>query len=538
MVDMALRRSILAAAASCAVALGVGVSPAGAARPLGYAQQITTAHFAIHYTNLPGSPDLTTDQAAADLGALAETAYTDEVQTDGFPAPLSDVAVDGDPHIDIWIANPGTGSGEAAVLDNPGAAQSSGYILLDPATGLTLGAVARELFRLIQAGIWADPNTNQWFENGAAEWMGFRVQGYPGDAVSTIGPPEISLDCFGPTCANTAFDQDGSARWTFFQYLGEHFGATVVKDVLAQQASPMTTGLSTVLGARGTNLADTFTGWATATMTGGFQPAALQGLPPATYASISTGTSTGSLPPLTLAVNHLAARYLAFTRGDGLPDHPCYAATLTVTVTLPAGVGAKPAFYWSAPGSAATPLAISGNQATATVPWDTCAWAHSGYLMLPNPSTSTDGALYTVNASVTVDPSTPASSAAPPPQIPVWGPVLPAPTNDAAPSLNLYAPELIRVSARTRLLRFIVFSSGDGQLRATLGTSSLGMSTLRAGTNDIRFVLPKSLVTRLRSTSGSQLLQLTSFSPSGTSGATVTRRVTVVRPKPKKPRRH
>ena len=116
----------------------------------------------------------------------------------------------------------------------------------------------------------------------------------------------------------------------------------------------------------------------------------------------------------------------------------------------------------------------------------------------------------------------------------VIGTPVPAPTTDPAPTLKLYAPEVLRVSAKTRLLRFVVFSSGAGKLQATLGSTSLGTAALRGGNNDVRFVLPMQLFKSLRKPAGAgNVLQLTSTAPSGAQGATFTRRV-VVQPAPKK----
>ena len=54
--------------------------------------------------------------------------------------------------------------------------------------------------------------------------------------------------------------------------------------------------------------------------------------------------------------------------------------------------------------------------------------------------------------------------------------------------------------SKTRLLRFIVFSSGDGTLKATLGSTWLGSAGLHAGNNDMRYVLPTRLLKSLRKT--------------------------------------
>jgi hypothetical protein len=113
----------------------------------------------------------------------------------------------------------------------------------------------------------------------------------------------------------------------------------------------------------------------------------------------------------------------------------------------------------------------------------------------------------------------------------VNGPIVSAPKSDPPPLLQVYAPEVVRVSAKTRLLRLAVFSSGDGKLQALLGSINLGTASLRTGNNDVRFVLPKQLFNSLRTKSVSNLLQLTSVSPSGSKGATFTRRVLVQKPK-------
>src|SRR5213076_2474643 len=149
------------------------------------------------------------------------------------------------------------------------------------------------------------------------------------------------------------------------------------------------------------------------------------------------------------------------------------------------------------------------------------------------------GRLFTVSGSITVFKTKPATATEPPPGAHVIGSVISAPTSDPAPLLQVYAPEVLRVSSKTRLLRFVVFSSGDGKLGALLGSAGLGSATLRSGNNDVRFVLPTKLFRSLRAKSSSNLLQLTSESPSGTKGATFTRRVVVQKPpKPKKKKKH
>jgi hypothetical protein len=238
------------------------------------------------------------------------------------------------------------------------------------------------------------------------------------------------------------------------------------------------------------------------------------------------------LPAQKVAVNHLAARYLAFTRGSGSAG-PCYEATLSLNVSWPTGLGARPYFLWTettapppaddapAPLPVATPLAVSGNAATLSVPWSTCSSGDAGVLSLPNPSTTVDAAELTVTASMTVD-KTRLATSTPPPAGSYTGPTVPAPDAEPAPAIALYGPETLRVSKRKRVVRLVVFSSGQGELEAQLGTTALGKRSLRAGNNDLRFTLPRGFA---RTLAARNVLTVTSLSSSGSRGATVSRKL-------------
>jgi hypothetical protein len=181
---------------------------------------------------------------------------------------------------------------------------------------------------------------------------------------------------------------------------------------------------------------------------------------------------------------------------------------------------------------------VSGSTASISVPWNTCAGSPDAYLALPNDSWSPafDGREFKIVATQTVDLGTPASPTSPQPGTTFVGPVVAAPTTDPAPTLTVHAPELLRVSARDRVLRFIIYSSGSGKVRATIGSAQLGDVAVRAGNNDVRWRLPASLITALRRTTGNNLLSLTSVSPSGMIGTTTTRHVVIVATK--KPKKH
>jgi hypothetical protein len=205
----------------------------------------------------------------------------------------------------------------------------------------------------------------------------------------------------------------------------------------------------------------------------------------------------------------------------GDPSGPCYAATLTLNVAIPAGVQSRPYFYWPSTGSTPIPLALSGSNATLSLPWDTCTWDLTGLLSIPNDSTSTDGVVFTVSGTLTVDKTRPTTSTPPPPGS-YAGPTVPAPAAEDAPAIALYGPETLRVSKSKRLVRLVVFSSGQGKLQAQLGATILGTRALRAGNNDLRFTLPTGFA---RTLAAKSTLAVTSLSTTGERGATITRKL-------------
>jgi hypothetical protein len=232
-----------------------------------------------------------------------------------------------------------------------------------------------------------------------------------------------------------------------------------------------------------------------------------------------------------MTVDHLSTRYVKFTRGDGAADHACFAATLTITVALPAGVASRPFFFWNQKGSQPVPLALAGTTATASVPWDTCSWpGNAGYLALPNDTTTLDTADFRVDASLSVDLTKPASATAPPSQGTIYGGQSDVSNADVAPTIALFGPLLLTVPASAPQLRLIVESTDVGKVHATLGNVDLGTPAVRAGNNDLRFTIPKSLLPALRRSSAAagNVLSLTPVSASGAAtGTAVTRTVAV-----------
>jgi hypothetical protein len=505
------------------------------ARILGLPETLTTTHFQLHYDGSPAPPGTgVLHQQAADLAANLERAYTTFVTDWGYPAPLDD----GDGLIDVYVADLTTfGAFSGLAFTDTGANQSSGYIYIEDNATWISSLAAHELFHLIQFGQWApmDP----WLLEGTAEWAGFRFLGFPltvdlgsdepTKLSDTLGAPDMSLSCSGNACGLEDYERGGYSRWHFYQYLTERFGGGVVNDVFDKAKTLNDNSLAGVdflfatLADKGATLGDTFNDWTVANMGGDYQAQGLKGVVPPVHATIPTGLETGALATHTVAVNHLAARYLAFQRGTGSSTGPCYAATLTINVTMPFALGARPYFRWTGTGGTAIPLEVSGSMASVSVPWDTCSWPDVGLLSLPNPSITVDAAVFEVTGSIVVDTLTPVTATPPPPGT-YTGPTVPAPDAEEPPTIAVYGPETLRVSKKKRVLRLVVFSSGSGQLEAELGTLGLGFRDLRAGNNDLRFTLPKNIV-RSRALFANSQLTLTSLSSSGERGAAVTRKL-------------
>jgi hypothetical protein len=504
--------------------------PAHASR-LVLEETMTTQHFQVHYDGV-GIEGGIVHQDAGDLAALLERSYTLFMTELGYPAPLDD----GDGRIDVFVVDLSTVAALGAALsDNIAALQASGYLYIDDGSVQSAETVAHELFHLIQIGQWQP--MDKFVMEGTAEWAGFRFVNFPlavdvGDdepvpLSETLGAPDMSLTCRGFACGFSGYENGGYSRWHFYQYLTERFGGQPVKELFAKAKAlndaTLLGGdiLTAYLLGKGTTIGNIFGDWSVANMNGNYTAPGLKGIQPLPYSSTLTGSDTGALAAQKIAVNHLATRYVGFERGSANATGPCHAATLNVSVSLPSGVGSRPFFHWTMPGGTPIPLSISGTTASVSVPWDTCQWQYAGFVSLPNPSLAVDAAIFTVNATITVDKSRLATST-PPPAGSYTGPTVPASADDEAPTIALYGPETLRVSRTKRVLRLVVFSSGDGKLDTQLGALDLGTRTLRAGSNDLRFTLPK---TALRSLAATNTLTVTALSTGGARGASVSRKL-------------
>jgi hypothetical protein len=549
-----LRRFMLLA--TVAVGSAVLAGPAFGARPAALPFTLGSTHFLVHYqSDLINNPTYAiTQTTAGDIAALAERAYGAEL-ADGYPAPMSDGALGGDGRIDIYVEDLSAGGALAlTVPDNPAGATTSSYIVLDgtqPEVSFSEHVIAHELFHTIQLTIWQPQQlSDYWLLEGSAEWMGYRVDNYNlafGNG-AFFGPPDMSLDCRDPLGTNMCdltddYANNGYSRWPFFEYLTEKYGNGFVQDIFAQGASGAPTALAAVsaaLAAKGTTLADTYDAWTQANLVSGYSVSALQGIAPTVYANLQTGAQGGNLGTFLVDVNHLSTRTIELTRGDGDASHICYAATLTLTVGMPAGTLSKPVFWWNSAGNPPVPLSINGNTATAVLPWDTCTYAATrGYLSLPNASTTVDAADFSVKGTLSIDPTTQATPSGPPAPVGTATPVIQVSSADIAPTLSLFGPEVLKLSNLETQLRLIVESNNQGAVQAKLGTVVLGTLPIRAGNNDLRFKLPPGVLrTVRRAASASNVLTLTPTSPNGsTIGQAVTRTVSVLAPKVKQHRK-
>jgi len=523
-----LRRVALLAVATVGAAVLAG--PALGARPAGLPNTLDSAHFRIHFDTDPANNDAITQTTAGDVASLAERAYAKEVG-DGFPAPASDGALGGDARTDIYVIDLSAFPGVLGVAGVDGASStSSGYIVLAADGGLDQHTIAHELFHLIQFGVWVPTQVGDgWLLEGSAEWMGYRVNGYQSTGHPfSFGPLDMSLDCRDPSgldlCDADDYNGNGYSRWPFFEWLAETYGTSFLTSVLAQgnAAGSATTGLANAFAAKGTTLASAYNAWIVTEMSNAYTVKALQGRKPTPVAAIETGVDPGPIAVPNVDVNHLATRFVEFTRGDDDPSHACYAATLNLSIALPAGTQSVPAFYWDAKGSTPVQLSVSGNTATGAIPWDTCSYqSNAGWLAIPNASTNVDAADFAITATLVVDKTTPATPDDPPEPATVTTPVVPVTGAAVAPTVDLFGPEVLRLSAQETKLRLIVQSSGPGTVQAKLGSTTLGTVKVRGGNNDLRFSLPANLLRALRRAAAtSNVLTLTPLSTDGSATGT------------------
>lgn len=532
-----LRRLLLAVAfvaalsgAAAHVSRGAPSPPPDCSSPPTVNASLSGPHFNILYTSDSTQPGYINQSQAGVILAAAENAWTHSV-ADGFPAPAVD----------------GSGKTEFYVTDlsqwHLGAVYTSGCAVLD-ATSVTgdLSAfeVGTDVFTQITQQLGGVP---QYMTNGIASWASWRALGYPSDSIADLGPFDMTLDCDSPigsaNCSTNNYENLGGSRWPFYEYLTEKYGPLFIENVVTAVSSlGGLPGLDSALTAKGSSLTAEYDAYAAKLLSGSWTATTLNAATvPFSGSAISTGKSSGAIPSESFGINHLATKFVEIDRGDGDGSHPCYAATLTLKVQIPAGVTSQPSFVWANGGSAPVALTVSGNTATTTVPWDTCKWSSHGFLAIPNASPS-DGVTFVVSGSLSVDYTTPATAALPPAQTSQSGQTVDASTFSPVPGISLYGPDVLQLAPTATKLRLIVGSTGEGSVTVKLGSATLGTAALQPGTNDCRFTLPAGLRRSLRRTAGALVLTLTPTAPDGvTKGAPVTGKVSIATPAKKQLKR-
>lgn len=364
-------------------------------------QQVSSAHFVVHYTQTGGvaADRLSTADANALLG-YAETAYGYYVAQWGYPAPLND----GDAKTDIYVWALPSALGGAAAGPDTDADQTTGFVYLDPPRARSVYPVAHEYFHVIQMGVYQQAG---FFVESSAEWAGQAVVAATGGSP----PPNWYPDPYVPLdCDSCTGGYHGSIFW---EYLRERFGVGIAHEAYDRDAALAALAgdhqphdlqaLADVLATHGSSLADAMNGYAFAANAGQItRPGVLPNLPDP-FQSVAPGPEIQYVP-LPVTVDHLALERVAFAGAGTAEDRPCASATLRLQVDLPADAASQPAFAvypasGEPPATATYPLAISGSSASADIPWQTCS-AYTGSLVLPNASSTADDQTFTVHFAV------------------------------------------------------------------------------------------------------------------------------------------
>lgn len=490
----------LAAGAISSLTLLVLASPALAARP-SLPLSLSTTHFQVHYTTDPGA-DQSSAAAATQLGSNLEAAYSTEVGSWGFDPPVSD----SDSLVDVFIEDTGDHLGES-VRDDVTAPTSSGYIVIDPASTADAETAAHELFHILQYAIYA--HGAKFLKEGTAEWAGANVARTTSWLFSYWGAPDQPLDCAPSSPCGTS--DYSYSRWIFFDYLSEQYGPGIIKEII-EKAGALGAGddpaadvqaIDQVLAAHGSSLTQAFNGFTAANVGAAyaFPGLAGSGRLPHSAGSTFTGTSSVVFAPRAVTIDHLAANYMYFYSGDSrVSQAGCGAATLNVSVDLPAGSASAPSI---SDAFGVHPLTVSGNTASISVPWTNCLGSLAA-LGLPNPGTTSadDGKPFVVHASMTVTPVKQRTI--------------------AAPHITVSLPRVATASRNRPFLRFNVRSSGRGMLQVLLKSHYVrGSFSLKPGLNRLKLRLPHGFK------GGRHQIVFRVFSTTGQPGRTIKRHVRI-----------
>jgi hypothetical protein len=206
---------------------------------------------------------------------VMETSWQREVNALGYRAPLADASplglpADDIPKLDVYLQNVGNQGIYGYAATEGGGKTSPAYLVLDndyeefgTAPVLALKATAaHELFHAVQFAY--DTNEAGWLMESTATWMEEQVFDAVNDNRNYL--PSSSLK----TPSQPLTRQNGAAEygnWVFYQFITEHRGIAVVKDVwrrAARSGVGARTAIAAALRADGSGLTTTFGHFSTA----------------------------------------------------------------------------------------------------------------------------------------------------------------------------------------------------------------------------------------------------------------------------------
>jgi hypothetical protein len=506
----------------------------GHSPPANLTQMAASDHFVVHYTSESGDHNAVSPAYALRLEQYAEAAYAKEVGDWGLEPPLDD----GDGKTDVYVfTDEYTGNSAQTHPDwppPPHSVATSAWISI-PANAPVSYLAPHEFFHVLQ---FARHSFWDWLTEPTAVWAHYNATGAGGGYPGLYQHPWNPLDCLTYTdplgCEG---DPRGYGRWIFFEYLTERFGGPSFMHEIADQMATLgadtwhpdpTQAVDRALADHDTNIESAFEGYVRSTIAADWSLPGIQHALPSTDLK---GT-TREVSSQTVAVDHLAARYLEFIVWT---DAPCEPTTLHLEVGVPQGLGVRPVMRHlveDAPTVVMQPGA--DGVARAEIPWRRCGQGSLAVLGLPNGAADGGERQFTVRTWETVDSSPdPLPPADPRSQPPTEGsPTLPPPATQLdepgpppvapPPRVRLVVPRHVSVSRRTRAFTVRVRSSGPGSVRLALTRAGLTRTfVVRHGWNRLLLRLPRSLP------AGRHRLVARSYSPAGEAGGTIKRLVRI-----------
>jgi hypothetical protein len=259
---------------------------------------------------------------------------------------------------------------------------------------------AHEFFHAVQfAYDWLE---DRWMMEGTASWIEDEVYPSINDNLQYLPTSPIGSDLFWYELDgwNPASSSPQSAfiygTWIFWRWLDEHYGRTIVRDVLnrSRGGTYAIQGVNAALAARGTTFADIFPQFGI----GNFTPetsyaegplyVSRPNVGPVPSAAFQLTSAAPSVNPAPILMPHMSNDYYGLVPGAGLSG----SATLAVNVSLPGIGGAANLIVLGTNGSKSVvpiPVNTAGNGSVSGVQFGTGAVA-GVVLVLTNSSTRFD----------------------------------------------------------------------------------------------------------------------------------------------------